>query len=215
MKEKILSSARKLFLEKGYQKTTLKDIVKDAGTSVGNCYFYYKNKEKILEAIIDSRAEAIDKYSYDFLEKQKINNLVKRIATIIFIHSTYVLQQEETVKLYLMGSSFPDIRKLASARIESHIKDLEEFEDSECKSDEVFGIKYKEYDDIFPILYKSVFIGLVESFHLDEINRTMEEMRVFMIRWVLSSIGVETSEVNDTINFVQSIDIDLEQLFKK
>jgi len=213
MKSKILNSARKLFLEKGYNKTTLKDIVKDAETSVGNCYFYYKNKEKILEAIIDSRAEKIDQYAYGILEKYQINDLVKRIATVIFIHSTYVLDQEETIKLYLMGSSFPEIRKIASARIEAHIKDLEEFDNCDCRSDEIFGIKYKEYDDIFPILYKSVFIGLVESFHLDEIDRTMDEMRVFMIRWVLSSIGVSQKEISDTISFVKTININFENLF--
>ena len=37
----ILHTAKRLFLNQGYRKTTIRQIVKEAGTSTGNFYFYF------------------------------------------------------------------------------------------------------------------------------------------------------------------------------
>ncbi len=47
-KEEILEIARKLFWEKGYEGTSLKDIATSCGFEASNIYYYYKNKEEIL-----------------------------------------------------------------------------------------------------------------------------------------------------------------------
>ena len=44
----ICRAAEKLFAEKGYHKTTIRDIAKKSGISVGSLYDYIKNKEDIL-----------------------------------------------------------------------------------------------------------------------------------------------------------------------
>ena len=44
----ILDIARKLFWEKGYDGTSLKDIATECGFETSNLYYYYKNKEGIL-----------------------------------------------------------------------------------------------------------------------------------------------------------------------
>jgi AcrR family transcriptional regulator len=48
----IIQSAEKLFASKGYRNTTISDIAKAAGISVGNMYRYYKSKEQILDEIL-------------------------------------------------------------------------------------------------------------------------------------------------------------------
>lgn len=48
----ILNSAEELFANKGYKSTTISDIAKSAGISVGNVYRYYKGKEQILEQVL-------------------------------------------------------------------------------------------------------------------------------------------------------------------
>ena len=58
-KEIILNAALKLFKEKGYVRTTMRDIAKQAGVSVGNAYYYFQSKEEmILEVFVRSQRDA-------------------------------------------------------------------------------------------------------------------------------------------------------------
>ena len=52
-RERIISSAKKLFAEQGYQKTTIVDISKQAGLSEAALYEYFQGKEDLLLTIPD------------------------------------------------------------------------------------------------------------------------------------------------------------------
>ena len=50
--EKILDVAKKLFLEKGYDQTTIQDIVDElGGLTKGAIYHHFKSKEDIMNAL--------------------------------------------------------------------------------------------------------------------------------------------------------------------
>ena len=52
--EKILDTAQQLFLEKGYDNTTIQDIVDHlGGLSKGAVYHHFKSKEEIIDAVSD------------------------------------------------------------------------------------------------------------------------------------------------------------------
>jgi AcrR family transcriptional regulator len=48
LRKKIIKISRKLFLEQGYENTTVRQILKKAGLSTGSLYHFFKNKEEIL-----------------------------------------------------------------------------------------------------------------------------------------------------------------------
>ena len=51
--EKILNVAQKLFLEKGFDQTTIQDIVDNLeGMTRGAVYHHFKSKDEIMEALI-------------------------------------------------------------------------------------------------------------------------------------------------------------------
>jgi len=52
-RERIINSAKKLFAEQGYQKTTIVDISKRAGLSEAALYEYFQGKESLLLMIPD------------------------------------------------------------------------------------------------------------------------------------------------------------------
>ena len=52
-RQKILDSAAGMYASKGYQKTTVDDIAKNAGLSVGVAYRYFKNKKELLLATLE------------------------------------------------------------------------------------------------------------------------------------------------------------------
>jgi len=52
-KEKLLISARKEFLDKGYMKSSLRSICKEAGVTTGALYFFFKDKEDLFASLVD------------------------------------------------------------------------------------------------------------------------------------------------------------------
>ncbi|MFD0316874.1 TetR family transcriptional regulator [Streptomyces flavalbus] len=49
----ILETAMRLFEERGYDKTTMRAIAKEAGVSVGNAYYYFEGKEHLIQGFYD------------------------------------------------------------------------------------------------------------------------------------------------------------------
>lgn len=51
-RKEILETAERLFLTKGYTKTTVNDILKEIGIAKGTFYYYFKSKEEVMDEII-------------------------------------------------------------------------------------------------------------------------------------------------------------------
>jgi AcrR family transcriptional regulator len=49
----ILDTAMRLFRERGYDRTTMRAIAKEAGVSVGNAYYYFESKEFLIQGFYD------------------------------------------------------------------------------------------------------------------------------------------------------------------
>lgn len=58
-REKILSIARHLFAEKGYDGCNVSDIARAAGMSQGNIYWYFPSKKEIYSAVITEGFETL------------------------------------------------------------------------------------------------------------------------------------------------------------
>ena len=58
-RNQILDSAAKVFAEKGFHPTTIKDIAREAGIADGTIYNYFENKTALLLGIFDQMREAI------------------------------------------------------------------------------------------------------------------------------------------------------------
>jgi len=57
--DKILSSAKQEFLEKGFLNASLRNIVKKAGVTTGAFYRYYDSKEALFSALVDEHANYV------------------------------------------------------------------------------------------------------------------------------------------------------------
>ncbi|MBE1555732.1 TetR/AcrR family transcriptional regulator [Sporosarcina limicola] len=53
-REQIIRGAVKLFIEKGFHRTTTREIAKEAGFSIGTLYEYIRTKEDVLYLVCDS-----------------------------------------------------------------------------------------------------------------------------------------------------------------
>ncbi len=55
-REQIIDAAMHVFSEKGFMKATNRDVAREAGITPGLIYYYFESKEKLLEAMIESRS---------------------------------------------------------------------------------------------------------------------------------------------------------------
>lgn len=55
----LVEASRKNFYEKGYYKTTIKDITKDAGVSVGAFYLYFEDKLSVYKYLVTTYGKFI------------------------------------------------------------------------------------------------------------------------------------------------------------
>jgi AcrR family transcriptional regulator len=58
-RERILKAAFKLLTERGYDATTMQDVVAEAGTSIGNAYFYFGSKEALIRELIEREVKRV------------------------------------------------------------------------------------------------------------------------------------------------------------
>lgn len=58
VKNAILLCAEKEFMEKGFEKASIRSIAKSAGTTIGNFYNYFKSKESLFEELVNEEYES-------------------------------------------------------------------------------------------------------------------------------------------------------------
>ena len=74
----ILDVAGRLFMEKGYEHTSIQDIIDNlGGLSKGAIYHHFKSKEEILDAVTDRIMEESNRKLAGTLERRDLNGLEK------------------------------------------------------------------------------------------------------------------------------------------
>lgn len=76
-KNELVEIAEKLFLEKGYEETSVDDILNASGLSKGGFYHYFKSKEEVLAESISNFAENLLHKLEPLIEDKKISALEK------------------------------------------------------------------------------------------------------------------------------------------
>lgn len=76
-KSELIEIAERLFLEKGFEETSVEDILKTSGLSKGGFYHYFKSKEEVLGESINNFAENLLKEVEPIIEDQRLNALEK------------------------------------------------------------------------------------------------------------------------------------------
>jgi len=105
-REMIFQAARKVFSEKGYHKTQIADIVREAGISTGSVYAHFKDKRDLFEQIIRETNEVLRARLKELSQTKKPGDVRERVqqwlpAYIAFFD--YVEQNPEQILLIVRG----------------------------------------------------------------------------------------------------------------
>lgn len=76
-REEFLAAALRLFSEKGYEKTTVNDILHHVGASKGAFYHYFESKEDVVETLAEEYVETFAQLAESICDQPDINALEK------------------------------------------------------------------------------------------------------------------------------------------
>jgi len=99
MRARLIQAGRDAFATQGYEAATLQQIVRQAGTSIGNCYFYFPDKEALLEAVAQEIREEIAHAVDVALASVTDTNL--RLALGIAVALRSILQNPDVARITL------------------------------------------------------------------------------------------------------------------
>ena len=69
-KQELLNLAYRMFIEKGYENTSIDEIVAKAGIAKGTYYYYFESKDATLEAVIEMMIEKESTVAKEILAAQ-------------------------------------------------------------------------------------------------------------------------------------------------
>ena len=151
-KERILNTATKLFVQKGYDSVGIREICKEANANLCMISYFWGGKEGLYKDIIDNLIERQTQYAKAFIDfetnpaalskKEQKDLLFKIIDNAVdLLYSDFIsndilkfmLQEQQARKINVTSPTFVYIRKLVGA---------------------IFNKDYNDKD----IIYKTVFI---------------------------------------------------------
>jgi len=94
----ILEIAETLFAAKGFEGTSVRDIAEKAGINVAMISYYFGSKEKLLEALFNSRIGSVQVRMENLIKDQSLSPLQK-INLLIDEYVERVLQHENFFKI--------------------------------------------------------------------------------------------------------------------
>jgi AcrR family transcriptional regulator len=121
---RILDAARALFARDGYEATTMQQIVARAGTSIGNAYFYFPNKEQLFAELIE-RCVAETWDETEALAEPTAPGAA-RVGTIIYANLLGMLVENRDLAYLLFladrhGTGIRIVREMSIARWLPHL----------------------------------------------------------------------------------------------
>lgn len=127
VRQNILNCSRQMFLESGYEKTSMRMIAKQSGITVGNIYNYYQNKEELFDAIVgDTYKKLVKMINVEIATDLKTNSeefhalrsdIVDQLMEILLNH-------QEDMLILLSGSKGTKYESVESDFIELIAKRL-------------------------------------------------------------------------------------------
>lgn len=81
--ELILSVSAKLFTERGYEKTSIQDIIEEVGMSKGAIYHHFKSKEDILDAVMEQQFSFTAQKLDDLIRHTQASNAREKLVNIL------------------------------------------------------------------------------------------------------------------------------------
>ena len=125
IRQRIVAAALDIFLEKSYEKASMRHIAQRVGTSVSNIYHYFTNKGALFHAIVEPIATHVQRVLREIIthEAQGATDLVEEEYVTNAIGETIKAHRREFLLLMdkSSGTSYENVRSDIISTVETHI----------------------------------------------------------------------------------------------
>lgn len=166
-RQKILDSALKLYASQGYHNTTVDQIAKNVGLSVGVAYRYFKNKKEILLAALEYAFSNIENLSGTDSRDLFNGNLSQSLSAFEKIHTDFHDLHEE---LEGLRHTDEDVRTLYDNVTQTAIKRMHETLPDELRN------RPGSLVDLY------IAVGIMENYCHLYMNRSLGEKEIKLMR---------------------------------
>jgi AcrR family transcriptional regulator len=109
-KIRIIKAASALFIEKGYQNTTMREIADASGLNVGTLYYHVQSKESIFSLFFEQSTKFLDAFSNEIYSKLDSTSAESALVAAIKKYMEYVdAFQDVVVYWYQESRNLPKI----------------------------------------------------------------------------------------------------------
>lgn len=138
--EKILDTAQRLFLEKGYDNTTIQDIVDHLdGLSKGAVYHHFKSKEEIMDAVGDRMFAANN--PFEKVKNRKDLNGLQKLQEAIRLNQS----DDDRTSMVIQSISLTRNPRLLVEMIQSNLNVLTPYYEALLEEGNKDGSVHTEY----------------------------------------------------------------------
>jgi AcrR family transcriptional regulator len=195
----LLAAARRLFAEHGYESTTLQQIVKEANTSIGNCYFYFENKEAILLTLADDFRREVARKIDEAIAPLPLGPGL--LAVAVYTGVLAVLEEADVARFTLLDSALPSMRPIA----------LELFAARAQRAFESMPDLFPRREESTPQLAASAWQGaanyVLEGLVTGRIVEPPEKAARFLARWNLAALGIPEESIRQAMAALGEINV--------
>jgi TetR/AcrR family transcriptional regulator, transcriptional repressor of aconitase len=190
---KLIEAATEVFIEHGYENTTMKHVMEKAGVSRGGLYQYFNNKEDLFHAVIGGHQQEINEDSPDRMLKKQ-NSYWDALLTTFLGEERKANDKMDPLspsklEYFITGKNEEDRRKYAQQRYRDAIAMTAKILDDGEKTGE-FTPRFEKQ-----VIAKSI-ISYIDGLALghsilDSDTLELKEQTVLLIEFLKWALGVE------------------------
>lgn len=114
-RQELLDAALELFYEKGYEKSSINDIIDRVGVSKGAFYYYFNSKEDVLETIAEQYTERILAVAGPIVRDNRLSAVEKLntvVSKILEYKETLARERTTLIKIFLREENIKLVRRI-------------------------------------------------------------------------------------------------------
>ncbi len=189
MRQRLIQAARTLFVCQSYAATTMQQIVQEAGTSIGNCYFYFSKKEALLQAVVEDFAHQVGQAIDDAISDMPPGP--EQLAVAMAHGVKAALAQADLARVLLVEVNVPRLRTLVLNYFAARLPYL--LEEGEMQRDEAQML-------MTTLAWQGAVFQILEAAIRGSIEADATTVTHFLIRWNLRAIGVPEDQITEILN---------------
>ena len=191
----VLHSATKLFIEKGYTNTRIKDIAEDSGVGYNEIFRMFVDKDNLLSHLVNLVIEHQFEKSIEYLKEQSEDKLLLYIFECVL--QLYICEINDNIReMYAVSYSMPS----TSHKIYDYITE---------KLENVFHKYLPEYEtkDFYELEIAAA--GIMRGFIINPCNMyfTIDRKVNRFIKTLLKIFEVPKEEVEDVIKKIEKFNM--------